>query len=90
VSEVSKASANPPSQQRSAPILPSIGLFKWRDIAPFVGMSRESWRKLVNAGRAPSPIRLTSSCSLYRAQDVHAWMADPLGYAAEPVEQHAE
>lgn len=75
--------------QPSAPILPSIGLFKWRDIAPFVGMSRESWRKLVNAGKAPAPIRLTSSCSLYRAQDVHAWLVNPIGYSATPTDQQA-
>jgi predicted DNA-binding transcriptional regulator AlpA len=72
--------------QSSTPVLPLIGLFKWRDIAPFVGMSRESWRKLVVAGKAPAPIRLTSSCSLYKAQDVHAWLADPIGYSAVPAE----
>lgn len=77
-----KANAGQPNE----PILPRVGLSTWRMIAPFIPMCRESWRKLVVAGRAPQPIRLTSSCSMYRNEDVLEWLADPIGYraAAEP------
>jgi len=77
------------SGQSLEPILPRVGLSKWAQIAPFIPMCRESWRKLVNAGRAPRPIRLTASCSMYRNEDVLAWLADPLGYRAAPETQNA-
>ena len=72
----------------TGPILPPIGRSKFSQIEPFIGMCRESWRKLGLAGKAPLPIRLTSSCSLYDNAEVHRWIADPLGYSA--VSAHAE
>jgi predicted DNA-binding transcriptional regulator AlpA len=86
---VKKTAEKAESGQANEPILPRVGLSTWRMIAPFIPMCRESWRKLVVAGRAPQPIRLTSSCSMYRNEDVLAWLADPLGYRAAPVEQEA-
>jgi predicted DNA-binding transcriptional regulator AlpA len=71
------------------PTLPRIGRSKFSQIEPFIGMCRESWRKLGIAGKAPRPIRLTSSCSLYDNAEVHRWIADPLGYAVAPAEQEA-
>ena len=75
--------------QIAAPILPPIGRSKFSQIEPFIGMCRESWRKLGLAGKAPRPIRLTSSCSLYDNAEVHRWISDPARYGVAPTEQQA-
>ncbi|WP_310622870.1 transcriptional regulator [Burkholderia cenocepacia] len=66
------------------PILPQVGLSKWAQIAPFIPVCRESWRKLGLAGKAPQPIRMSRTCSVYSNAEVHRWLADPLGYRADP------
>lgn len=66
------------------PILPRVGLSKWAQIAPFIPVCRESWRKLGLAGKAPQPIRMSRTCSVYSNAEVHRWLADPLGYRADP------
>lgn len=73
------------SDQSAAP----IGRSKFSQIEPFIGICREPWSKLGIAGKAPRPIRLTSSCSLYDNAEVHRWIADPAGYAASPAEPKA-
>lgn len=72
------------SRQRNLTTLPPTGRGRWNDIAPFVGVSRETWRQLVNTGRAPRPLRLTERCTLYDFAAVHAWIADPASYQASP------
>jgi predicted DNA-binding transcriptional regulator AlpA len=62
-------------------ILPLIGHSRWSQIEPFVGVCRETWRQLSKTGRAPRPIRLSPRCSVYRNEDVHAYLRDPLGYS---------
>ncbi|PEH87130.1 transcriptional regulator [Burkholderia gladioli] len=64
----------------SAPVLPAVGLSKWSQIQPFIPFCRETWRKLVIAGKAPQAIRLSETCTVYRNEDVHRWLADPLNY----------
>lgn len=61
-------------------MLPPIGLSKWAQIEPFIPMCRESWRKLVFAGKAPEAIRLTSACTVYKNEEIHRYLADPLNY----------
>lgn len=63
--------------------LPHLGRGRWQDIAPFVGISREKWRQLVNEGKAPPPLRLTTRCTLYDFSAVHAWIADPANFNAK-------
>lgn len=63
--------------------LPQLGRGRWQDIAPFVGISREKWRQLVNEGKAPPPLRLTTRCTLYDFSAVHAWIADPANFNAK-------
>jgi prophage regulatory protein len=75
-SSVSTAQAEPAALQRS-------GLVRFSQIAPFLPFSRETWRKRVKDGRAPQPIRLTDRCTVWRAEDIHSWFADPLNYRAE-------
>lgn len=81
-----KTAAPAGSGKPTEPILPRVGLSKWAQIEPFIPMCRESWRKLVLAGKAPRPIRLSSACTVYRNEDVHRWIADPLGYVSAPQE----
>ena len=62
--------------------LPAIGLSRWHQIAKFVGVSRETWRKLVLSGKAPKKINLGEGTSLYSNIEVHKWLNDPLSYKA--------
>lgn len=68
--------------RKHADTLPLIGLSSWSQIAPFVSVSRETWRKRCREGRAPQPIRLSQRRTLYRNEEVHRWLADPVGYRA--------
>ncbi|MCX4137917.1 AlpA family transcriptional regulator [Paraburkholderia sp. SEWSISQ10-3 4] len=34
-------------------------------------------------GRAPKPVRLSLRCTVWDDTQIHAWLADPLGYRAE-------
>ncbi|MGQ7939153.1 helix-turn-helix transcriptional regulator [Paraburkholderia sp. D1E] len=61
--------------------LPAVGLSKWAQIAPFLPVGRETWRKLTQAGKAPPPIRLSEKCTVYKNEEVHKYLADPLGYS---------
>jgi predicted DNA-binding transcriptional regulator AlpA len=63
--------------------LPQVGHSRWAQLAPFVGVSRETWRKLCLAGRAPRPIQLSLRCTVWKNDEVHAYLADPLGYRRE-------
>lgn len=60
--------------------LPHIGRGRWSDIAPFVGVCRETWRQLVNAGKAPPPLHLTGRCALYDFASIHKWIEDPVSF----------
>lgn len=62
--------------------LPQIGYSRWSQLQPFVAVSRETWRKLVIAKKAPQPVRLSERSTLYPNAEVHRWLADPLGYSA--------
>lgn len=62
--------------------LPLVGHSRWSQIEPFVGVSRETWRKLCIEGRAPKPIRLSQRCTVWLNDEMHAYLADPLNYRA--------
>ncbi|PRG76142.1 transcriptional regulator [Burkholderia multivorans] len=62
------------------PVLPAMGLSKWAQIAPFIPCCRETWRKLVLAGKAPQAIRLSENCTVYKNEEIHRYLADPLNY----------
>lgn len=66
-------------------VLPRIGLSRWRDIAPLVGVSREKFRRLGLEGKAPRTIQFTSKCAVYSNAEVLRWLEDPLGYRADDV-----
>lgn len=77
------APANLGSMNDQPPTLPTVGMCRWDRLRHFVPISRESWRKLVNDGRAPNPIRLTERCTMYSNAEVHRWLADPTNYRAQ-------
>ncbi len=77
-----RAPLNPELGNIPAPVLPTVGMCRWDTLSQFVPISRESWRKLVNAGKAPKPVKLSERCTMYPNAEVHRWLADPAGYRA--------
>ena len=67
----------------SSKTLPADGMSRWRQIIPFSPVSREKFRQLVNAGKAPPAIRLSERCTCYSNRELHKFFADPLNYVAE-------
>ncbi|WP_244105260.1 helix-turn-helix transcriptional regulator [Burkholderia ambifaria] len=78
-----KKSAAPADSGKSIePILPRVGLSTLRQFLPFSPIGRETIRKLCIAGKFPPPIRMSKTCTFYRNEELHRWLADPLGYTA--------
>lgn len=65
--------------------LPVDGLSRWRQFAQFSPFSREKFRQLVKAGKAPQPVRFSARCTAYSNKELHRFFADPLNYIAEIV-----
>ncbi|MDB4873341.1 MAG: hypothetical protein JWL97_4345 [Gemmatimonadales bacterium] len=76
------AQAKRRAEIEQAPTLPTVGMCRWDTLSHFVPISRESWRKLVLAGKAPKPVKLSERCTMYPNAEVHRWLADPSGYTA--------
>nr|WP_249181349.1 transcriptional regulator [Burkholderia sp. AU19243] len=70
--------------------LPVVGHSRWSQIAPFVSVSRETWRQLCLAGRAPAPIRLSSRCTVWKNAEIHAYLDDPVNFRASIVSHRAD
>jgi len=58
------------------------GLYRWKTLKDVVPVSRETWRKRVNNGTAPQPVRIGKRCISWRGIDVLRWLADPVGYTS--------
>ncbi len=56
--------------------LPADGLSRWRQFAPFSPFSREKFRQLVKAGKAPQPVRFSARCTAYSNKELHLFFAD--------------
>ncbi|WP_229458025.1 helix-turn-helix transcriptional regulator [Massilia glaciei] len=67
----------------SSKTLPMDGMSRWKQIAPFAPFSREKFRQLVIAGKAPQPIKFSARCSVFKNRELHRFFADPLNYTAE-------
>lgn len=63
--------------------LPFDGMSRWNQIAPFSPFSREKFRQLVRAGKAPQPVKFSERCTAYSNRELHKFFADPLNYCAE-------
>ncbi|NUT60638.1 transcriptional regulator [Herbaspirillum sp. C9C3] len=62
--------------------LPADGMSRWRDLEPFCPFSREKFRQLVIAGKAPQPVKFSERCTAYQNRELHRFFADPLNYRA--------
>lgn len=60
-------------------------LYSWTEIAPFVRVSRETWRTRILDGTAPPKVRTGERGIRYRGAEVLRWIDNPTGYEA-PVE----
>jgi len=60
--------------------LPFDGVSRFKQFQAFLPFSRETWRKLVNAGKAPQAIRLGSRCTVWRNSELHEWLREPSTY----------
>ena len=67
------------------PTLPTIGMSRFNQIKPFINISREKYRQLVRAGKAPQPVTMSLTCVMYRNEELHQFLKDPMNYSVEPV-----
>jgi prophage regulatory protein len=65
--------------------IPADGMSRWKQFAPFSPFSREKFRQLVIAGKAPQPVRFSDRCTAYHNQELLKFLADPLNYSAAAV-----
>jgi prophage regulatory protein len=63
--------------------LPADGMSRWNQFSQFAPFSREKFRQLVIAGKAPQPIKFSERCTAYSNRELHKFFADPLNYRAE-------
>lgn len=73
--------ANPATTENKT--LPTDGMSRWNQIKPFSPFSREKFRQLVLAGKAPQPVKFSERCTAYSNRELHRFFADPLNYRAE-------
>lgn len=63
--------------------LPAIGKSRFLQFKKFIPVSREKFRQLSRAGRAPQPERMGIRCTFYDNAELHRWLSDPINYRAE-------
>lgn len=68
--------------QTVAPTLPKIGKSRWAKIRPFSPVSKETFRKLSKAGKAPKAERFGCRMTYFDNGELHKWLADPINYRA--------
>lgn len=66
--------------QATPAILPMTGKSRWSRVAKFSPISRETFRKLSQVGKAPQPERLGIRCTYYDNSELHRWLKDPAKY----------
>jgi prophage regulatory protein len=64
-------------------ILPQIGMSRFSQFKKFLPLSREKFRQLSKAGKAPQGIRMGSRLTMYSNEELHRFLANPLGYEME-------
>ena len=64
--------------------LPKMGMSRLKQIQPFLPISREKFRQLVREHKAPQPIYLGSRCAMYKNEELHKFLADPVNYLICP------
>lgn len=61
-------------------VLPPDGMSRWRTLSPFIPFTRETFRKLVLAGKAPQPIKFGTRCTYWKNDEILEYLADIPGY----------
>lgn len=64
-------------------ILPIIGMSRFSQFKKFLPLSREKFRQLSKAGKAPQAIRMGSRLTMYQNKEIHRFLENPLGYEWE-------
>lgn len=67
----------------SAPKIDPDGLYRWKELSQFLPVSRDFWRRLVIAKKAPTPIKIGSRSKFWKGEDVMEWLQNPESYSAE-------
>lgn len=62
--------------------IPLDGKSRWEQLRHFIPVSRETWRKLCKAGKAPQPERVSLRCTVYDNAQIHLWLSNPSAYHA--------
>jgi len=60
--------------------LPKIGMSRFSQFKKFLPLSREKFRQLSKAGKAPQAIRMGSRLTMYSNEEIHRFLKNPLGY----------
>lgn len=63
-----------------AETLPKIGMSRFSQFKKFLPLSREKFRQLSKAGKAPQGIRMGSRLTMYSNEELHRFLANPLEY----------
>lgn len=63
--------------------LPIIGMSRFSQFKKFLPLSREKFRQLSKAGKAPKGIRMGSRLTMYRNEELHRFLSNPLIYVSE-------
>jgi len=63
--------------------LPKIGMSRFSQFKKFLPLSREKFRQLSKAGKAPQGIRMGSRLTMYSNEEIHRFLANPLAYELE-------
>lgn len=63
--------------------LPMIGKSRFSDFKKFCPISKEKFRQLSKAGKAPQPERMGMRCTFYDNKELHKWLNDPLTYSIQ-------
>lgn len=64
----------------SQEVLPLIGMSRFSQFKKFLPLSREKFRQLSKAGKAPQPVRMGTRLTMYSNEELHRFLADPLKY----------
>jgi predicted DNA-binding transcriptional regulator AlpA len=68
---------------KDAETLPKIGMSRFSQFKKFLPLSREKFRQLSKAGKAPQGIRMGSRLTMYSNEELHRFLANPLEYDLE-------
>ena len=60
--------------------LPDIGMSRFSNFKSLIPFSREKFRQLSKAGKAPQPIRMGCRLTMYDNKELHRFIANPVDY----------